>query len=133
MISQKILSAGIVLGMFLSGLTYADGKSDFEFMDYQCAGDESGQSYFASEWRAGRQVVRVNSTMNCAFSAQAPEYEIKNKGIVFKYRAIAVEKGAFAACECSHRIVFNLKIDEGFSVRVYQDGSELPEKQMGVN
>ncbi|WP_143038277.1 hypothetical protein [Pseudomonas saponiphila] len=102
MISRMFLSIGIVLGMVQQGLVYADMAGDFEFIDHQCTGDNSDQSYFTSEWRAGIQKISLNTVMNCAFSAQAPEYQIENKEVVFKYRAIAMEKGAFAACECSH-------------------------------
>lgn len=133
MFSRDFLSAGIVLGMLQLGLAYADGAADFEFIDYQCTGDDSEQPHFTSEWKAGMQEVSLSTIMNCAFSAQAPEYQFENKEVVFKYRTAAMEKGAFAACECSHRIIFKLKIDKEFSVRVYQDGSELPEKQQGVN
>jgi len=42
MLSRKFLGAGICFGMVQLGLAYADGAADFEFIDYQCTGDDSG-------------------------------------------------------------------------------------------
>ena len=127
MFMSKFLKSSLALIMVLPALAYAEKSlPDFEFQDTQCVDSQASKKVATSTWRDGYQEVELETVMNCSYSAQRPEYKISSDGVVFKYETTPIEEGAISLCECTHKVLFRLKVGMKLSAKIYEDSVEIP-------
>lgn len=132
MCMSKFLKISLALALMHPVLANADKAPPiFEFQDSECIENQSADRSARSIWRDGYQEVEVNTTMNCSYSAQRPEYKLSGESIVFKYETIPMEADAASLCECTHKILFKLKVENKLKAATYENDVEVPIKVEG--
>lgn len=107
----------------------ANSKSYFEFYDSGCTDTENLEHLAKAAWVDGYLVAKVKSNLNCAVFAQKPSYQMVDNEVIFNYETMSSENEAIATCECTHEIVFKLRTDKNFPVKVYANGKQLNVEQ----
>lgn len=129
MCMSKFLKLSLALAIMHPILASAEkAPPAFEFQDSECIENQPTDRSASSIWRDGYQEVEVNTAMNCSYSAQRPEYKLSGENILFKYETIPMETDAASLCECTHKILFRLKVEKKLKAAAYENDVEVPIK-----